>query len=199
MLQGEQCPMGDITLVALGSNVASRVGPVPVSVLDTVTAALEALGHAFGKVTASRFYSTPAFPAGAGPDFVNAACAFVTPKSAPEILQILHRIEAGFGRTRTRRWGERTLDLDLIAHGDSIAPDLATFDHWRSLPPDVQHVTAPDQLILPHPRLQDRSFVLVPLVDVAPDWRHPVLGQTIQQLYDARPRAEIATVRALKP
>jgi 2-amino-4-hydroxy-6-hydroxymethyldihydropteridine diphosphokinase len=55
----------------------------------------------------------------------------------------------------------------------------------------------PDQLILPHPRLQDRSFVLVPLADVAPDWVHPVLGQSVVQMRDARPSAEIASVRLL--
>lgn len=88
----------------------------------------------------------------------------------------------------------RTLDLDLIALGDAVLPDAATQAQWRGLDPEAQRRLAPDRLILPHPRLQDRSFVLVPLADVAPDWRHPVLGLTVREMLAARPVAERSEV-----
>ena len=145
----------------------------------------------------SRLYATPAFPAGAGPDFVNAAIRLETQKSPAEILAILHAIEAEAARTRTKRWGQRTLDLDLIACGDAVLPDVAGFAQWHGLVPEKQGEIAPDQLILPHPRVQDRAFVLVPLADVAPDWVHPVLGQSVLQMRNARPQDELDGVVVL--
>ena len=143
----------------------------------------------------SRFYKTPAFPAGSGPDYINACAALVTRLPAPEILTVLHKVEAALGRVRQQRWGARGIDLDLIAMGDLVAPDGTTQDHWRALPPDRQQIETPDQLILPHPRLQDRAFVLVPLADIAPLWRHPRLGQTVMQMLAALPLKDREDVR----
>ncbi|SLN29336.1 2-amino-4-hydroxy-6-hydroxymethyldihydropteridine diphosphokinase [Pseudooctadecabacter jejudonensis] len=193
MHQGEADNIGDITLLALGGNVPTRAGPPA----QTLQAALGALEEVFGPLSVSHLYQTPAFPEGAGPDFVNAACTLKTGLAAPEILAQLHRIEADFDRTRAVRWGQRTLDLDLIACGGQILPDRTTYDHWRGLALEEQMVRPPDQLILPHPRLQDRAFVLVPLADVAPDWRHPVLGQTVRQMRDACSASDLASVRRL--
>ena len=86
------------------------------------------------------------------------------------------------------------LDLDLIAHGSLILPDLAIYERWRDLPLARQVEQTPEQLILPHPRLQDRGFVLVPLCDIAPDWCHPVLQKTAAALRDALPKSEIDAV-----
>lgn len=178
-------------IIGLGANLQSSVGP-PV---DTLRYALDELGKGGVKLqSVSRFYATPCFPQEAGPDYVNAVAALHTDLNAPDLLSRMNSIEAAMGRTRTTRWGQRTLDLDLLAYGDQIRPDLATFQHWYDLPPEQQSMSAPEQLILPHPRLQDRAFVLVPLAEIAPDWQHPVLGHTAQQLLNDLEAADIAQV-----
>ncbi len=146
----------------------------------------------------SRLFSTPCFPPGAGPDYVNAAALVETDKSPEAVLDLLHQVEAEFGRARQQRWGMRTLDLDLVCWDDRVVPDAEMFDHWLNLPPDDQRQAAPDRLILPHPRLQDRAFVLVPMADVAPEWRHPVLGLTVTEMIERLPHGDVAAVTPLE-
>ncbi len=184
-----------LALLAIGSNQSSVAGGPEKTVLN----AIQVLKKQGFKVQAvSRLYTTLAFPKGSGPDFVNAAVAIVTKRSAEEILLILHQIEAELGRKRVIRWGPRTVDLDLLAVEDQIRPDRATQDFWRRLPLAAQTQQAPDQLILPHPRLQDRSFVLVPLADVAPDWRHPILGLTVQEMLAALSEEDKKAVKSVE-
>lgn len=142
----------------------------------------------------SRIYRTPAFPPGSGPEYANAAVRAAWAGSAADALAALHRIEERFGRERGVRWAARTLDLDLIALDDSVCPDIATQMAWAALPPDRQVRETPGCLILPHPRIQDRAFVLVPLADVAPEWRHPVSGRTVAQMLADLPPADRAAV-----
>ncbi|MDB6182036.1 2-amino-4-hydroxy-6-hydroxymethyldihydropteridine diphosphokinase [Paracoccus fistulariae] len=168
-------------LVAFGANLPSTTG----SASETLHAAINTL-HDEQDISISalsRFWQTPAVPAGSGPDFVNATAAITTSLHANEILDKLHRIEANFGRDRgTGRWSARVLDLDLLAFGQMIAPNQATLQHWMDLPPDQQRRQAPTELILPHPRLQDRGFVLAPLAEIAPLWRHPLTGLTVVEM-----------------
>ncbi|MBJ6372672.1 2-amino-4-hydroxy-6-hydroxymethyldihydropteridine diphosphokinase [Sedimentitalea sp. CAU 1593] len=145
----------------------------------------------------SRFYATPCFPPGAGPDYVNAAVLVATLLSPAALLQRLHEIEAVYGRERVQRWGMRTLDLDLLTWEDAVLPDRKTHEVWRDLPPAEQVGAVPDGLVLPHPRLQDRAFALVPLCDVLPDWTHPVLNRSARALCDALPRDQVDSVRPL--
>ena len=111
----------------------------------------------------SSLYECPAWPDPADPPFVNAVAEIDTALAPEPLLAALHAIEAGFGRRRSQRNAPRTLDLDLIAYRDETQ-------------------AAADGLVLPHPRLSGRAFVLAPLAEIAPDWRHPTSGQTAAEM-----------------
>lgn len=180
--------------IAYGANLPSDKG-VP---LDTLHVAVKALStHGLVIRAVSQIYETPCFPAGAGPDYIN--CVFeVQSGLTPEaLLQVLHSVEKELGRERKRRWAGRTIDLDLLAVEDAVLPDETSVRLWIDLPLREQSVRAPDQLILPHPRIQDRSFMLIPFADLAPDWRHPLLGKTVQEMLDALPAEEKNGVKPL--
>ncbi|WP_293576897.1 2-amino-4-hydroxy-6-hydroxymethyldihydropteridine diphosphokinase [Phaeobacter sp.] len=183
-----------MALIALGGNLP--IGEQ--TVVRSLIGAIELLCESEVQLTAvSRFYQTPCFPAGAGPDFVNAAIAVGTNLEADALLAKLHDIEASFARKREQRWGTRTLDLDLIAYDAVVRPDRDGFLAWKDLSLDQQMSDAPEQLILPHPRIQDRAFVLAPLRDIAADWCHPVLDQTVDEMCKALPKDEFAAVSPL--
>jgi 2-amino-4-hydroxy-6-hydroxymethyldihydropteridine diphosphokinase len=183
-------------LVAFGANLPFE-GEPPATTIQRASKALAKEG--LSVLAFSRLFATPCFPAGAGPDYVNAAAVLQvgSEDDATSVLQKLHRLEAQFGRKRDQRWGMRTLDIDLLALGDSVFPDAATQEFWRKLPAETQARETPDQLILPHPRLQDRAFVLIPLADVAPDWVHPATGLTVRQMLQALPTVDRDAVKPL--
>ncbi|MGL4282051.1 MAG: 2-amino-4-hydroxy-6-hydroxymethyldihydropteridine diphosphokinase [Albidovulum sp.] len=178
-------------IISVGANLPSRYGEPD----QTVSFALAAIGKKIGRiVSVSRFFRTPAYPPGSGPDFLNAACIIATDLAPAEVLAELHAIEAEAGRRRDTRWGARTLDLDLIAMDSMILPDPAVQGEWMALPPERQGAEAPPVLILPHPRLQDRAFVLIPLAEIAPDWHHPVSGLSVGDMLAALPEADKAAI-----
>lgn len=102
-------------------------------------------------------------------DYLNAVIAVRTSLSPSALLELMQGIELHFGRKRGRRWGERTLDIDLIAHDDT---------QMRS-----------HTLTLPHPGMQERMFVLQPLCDIRPGWRHPESGKTARELMQQQIRS----------
>lgn len=185
-------------IVALGANL-------PLSTQDlwaTLRSTLSIL-HEHSEISirsVSRFWKTPAYPAGSGPDFANAVALVTSPLEPEDLLASLHRIEADYGRDRsTGRWSARVLDLDLIACNDLILPDIASLKRWIDLPAEQQRMQAPDRLILPHPRLQDRGFVLAPLAEIAPNWCHPLTGHSVTRMLADLPASAMAEMTPMSP
>jgi 2-amino-4-hydroxy-6-hydroxymethyldihydropteridine diphosphokinase len=175
-------------LIAIGGNLPKGESDLA----STLSAALNMLNDVAGvRITRqSRWYQTPAWPPGpgSGPDFLNGAAVLETCLGPQEILLHLHEVEASLGRTRRERWEARVCDLDLLACGDAVLPDMDTVKYWMETG-GTPGTAAPDQLILPHPRLHERAFVLVPTCDVAPGWVHPVLQRSAEALLADLPAA----------
>ena len=121
----------------------------------------------------SRWWRTPAWPPGAGPDFVNGAAVLDgRRRSGRRCSRALHAVEAELGRRAVGRWEPRVCDLDLIASGARVLPDAATVRGWIAREGD-DRLAAPPGLLLPHPRMQERGFVLRPLAEIAPGLAAP--------------------------
>jgi 2-amino-4-hydroxy-6-hydroxymethyldihydropteridine diphosphokinase len=143
-------------LIALGSNLSGPWG----SPRETLLRALaEMPRHNIRVRKVSQMRETAPFGVTNQPSFVNAAALVETVLSPESLMRALHMVERKAGRVRRKRWGPRTLDLDLLDYNGLRKPPAR-----RSVKP----------LALPHPGIAGRSFVLVPLLEVAPRWRHPV-------------------------
>ena len=148
----------------------------------TLEAALAELGRrGVRTVRVSPWYRTAPVPASDQPWFVNAVAEVASVLPADALLAELHAVEAAFGRARTVPNAARPIDLDLLDYRGEVAPG------------------GPGQATLPHPRMTGRAFVLRPLADLAPAWRHPVTGRPPRTLIEALPadqRAERARVES---
>ncbi|MCC7016485.1 MAG: 2-amino-4-hydroxy-6-hydroxymethyldihydropteridine diphosphokinase [Rhodospirillales bacterium] len=152
-------------LLGIGANVPSVFGPPRA----TCGAALAALGRAGVKLVAcSSWWRSAPVPASDQPWFVNAVATVETDLGAAELLAVLLRIERAFGRVRTVANADRTLDLDLLDYRGQVA-------------------NGTDGPCLPHPRMAGRAFVILPLLEIAPDWRHPVSGLSAERLAGSLP------------
>ncbi len=145
-----------IVLVALGANLGDRERN-----LAFAATRLRALA-APGTFRASHLYETPPWGGVPQPDFLNAVVRFETSLAPMALLEILQGMEREAGRSTAERWGPRTLDLDLLDHGGAC-------------------LESPD-LVLPHPRIAERAFVLAPLCEIAPGWRDPLTGRSAPEM-----------------
>ena len=149
--------------IGLGSNLGDREA--------ALRSALEALGKTEGILVVRVSAVRETAPVGGPPQspYLNAAAEIETDLSPREILEKLLGIEKELGRVRAERWGPRVIDLDLLLCEDAV-------------------INEPD-LIVPHPRMHERRFVLEPLVEIAPDAVHPVFRQTVGDLLSSLRRA----------
>jgi len=161
-------------LIGLGANLPSpRHGP-PKATLEAALRALEEAGLRL--LRRSRWYRSAPLPASEQPAYVNGVAVVETELAPAPLLALLHDVEGRLGRMRTERWGPRVIDLDLLAYHDVV----------------LEPARGPEAPVLPHPRLHERAFVLLPLAEVAPDWRHPVLGRSVAKLIAALPGDQTA-------
>ena len=154
------------TLLALGTNLGDR--------LANLRAALDALPPEVVLLDKSKIYETPAWGFEDQPAFLNMAIKGGTDLEPEPLLKHLKQLETRLGREPSFHWGPRLIDIDLLFYDDLI---LDT-----------------PRLVIPHPRLQERAFVLVPLADIAPDFIHPILGKTIRQLLEGMDNSNILPI-----
>jgi len=141
--------------IALGSNLGDRE--------QYLRSAIAALQPSIQHVRVSTFHDTAPVGVGPQPTFLNATAVGETSLTARALLDTLLAIERDLGRERPFPGAPRTLDLDLILYDEAIIDEAPS-------------------LIVPHPRFRERRFVLEPLAEIAPDWRDPITGQTVEEL-----------------
>ncbi|HJN25218.1 MAG TPA: 2-amino-4-hydroxy-6-hydroxymethyldihydropteridine diphosphokinase [Rhodospirillales bacterium] len=154
-----------LILIGIGANLHSHEFGSPRATCEAAIKELECAGLSI--TGRSNWLKSAPVPVSDQPWFVNAVIAVDTPLEPAELLSILQVTEARFGRVRGEKNAARTLDIDLIAYGEIVRG-------WED-------EGNPD-LILPHPRMHERAFVLLPLQEIAPNWRHPVSKITVSQM-----------------
>lgn len=140
----------------LGANLGDRE--------KSLAQAIKLLAAEIGNVTrVSSIYETAAWGKTDQPSFLNQAIAINTKLNAEQVLEVALSIEKILGRVRKEKWGERLIDIDIILFGNEI-------------------INKENKLQVPHPQMQFRKFVMVPLAEIAPAILHPILGKTILEI-----------------
>jgi 2-amino-4-hydroxy-6-hydroxymethyldihydropteridine diphosphokinase len=164
--------MHSSVFIALGANLPHERFGSPRHTLEAALGALDRKG--IRTVRVSPWYRTAPVPASDQPWYVNAVAEVMSDLPADDLLAELHAVEAAFGRARTVPDAARPIDLDLLDFHGEIAAGGA------------------GRAILPHPRMTDRAFVLLPLADLAPEWRHPASGLSVRALIENLPAGQVA-------
>jgi len=139
--------------VSIGSNMGKREKYIREAILRL---------KYFGKIKCSSIYETAPWGKLNQPDFLNLVCMVETEQNISEIFSFIKSIENDLGRKRIEKWGKRTIDIDILFYGNVIIES--------------------EDLVIPHPYITERKFVLVPLNEIAPNFVHPVMKKTVKQM-----------------
>ena len=161
----------EAVFLGLGANLGNRAA--------NLSMALRYLSSLARVDAVSSLYETAPIGSHNQPSFYNAVCRIATGLSPEALLDYLKRVEFEIGRRPAPHWAARPVDLDILLYGERAVET--------------------DRLVVPHPRLAERAFVLVPLAEIAPDVRHAVLGRIVSEMLASMGGPEIAGVRKLEP
>ncbi len=168
--------------IGLGSNLTTEHLQTSSAVVKAALDAIDALGIKI--VACSHFYETEPVPKSDQPWFINAVAQIETKLSAEELLKELHAIEEKLGRTRRDRWEARIIDIDLLCYDDLVLPEQ---EQWLLQSRNLEN----KEMVIPHSRMHQRDFVLIPFIELAPDWVHPVLAKSATELLEEQESAGI--------
>lgn len=169
--------------IALGSNVEAT----NVKKIEVINNTLDCFSKFdISLIRVSSFWESKSYPDKTQPNFINAVSEVSANLNPYQFLGVLKEIEIMFGRKKNKRWGNRVLDLDILSSSSLIIPNLLVLNKWIKMPLLQQTKVQPGKLILPHPRIQDRLFVLKPLSELSPNWVHPVLNKSILELINQK-------------
>ncbi len=154
-------------ILGLGANLPGKY----ISPEDALKASADALSsiREIRLLKASSVWLSAPVPISDQPWYANAVCTIETRLKPKELLEMLHNTEASFGRIRSTKNAPRELDIDLLAYNEQ---------------------TSNERPQIPHPRMHQRAFVLYPLQEIAPNWRHPVLKQSVSELIEKIPAGQ---------
>ena len=183
-------------VVVLGSNLSSEFG----NSAETLKICVDEIrsNPDIESLTESNWYISSSFLNKREPRYVNVGIRFITKLNPISLLHFTSDLENKYGRKRQERWGPRTCDIDILLCDQLILPSKLYFNKWLNLNLSDQIRLVPDELILPHPRLQERTFFLKPLNDLQPDWIHPFLKVKAKEMLDSLPPYELESIQELK-
>ena len=161
----------EAVFLGLGANLGNRAA--------NLSMALRYLSSLARIDAVSSLYETAPIGSRSQPTFYNAVCRVATGLSPEALLDYLKRVEFEIGRRPAPHWAARPVDLDILLYGERVIET--------------------EKLAVPHPRLAERAFVVVPLAEIAPDMRHPVLGRTAGEMLASLDKSELAGVTKLEP
>ena len=183
-------------ILVLGSNLSSEFGSSG-ETLKKCVGELRSF-QAIHSLRESKWYISSSFVNEREPRYVNVGVRFSTNLFPADLLNFTSDLENKYGRKRQRRWEPRTCDIDIILCDQLILPSKLHFEKWLKLDLLDQTVLSPNELILPHPRLQERTFFLKPLNDLQPDWIHPFLEMKAKEMLDSLPPNELQNIEEIK-
>ena len=182
-------------VVVLGSNLPSKFG----NSAETLKKCVDEIRSqpSIKSLLESNWYISSSFIDEKEPRYVNVGIRFNTNLNPIDLLNYTSGLEKRFGRKREKRWEPRTCDIDILLCNQLILPNKAHFQKWLKLDFSDQIKLSPNELILPHPRLQERTFFLKPLIDLQPDWIHPFLGMKAKEMLDSLPPNELENIKEI--